>query len=333
MSTHISSLKAYRIFSSDGNVQGRFVTMDLNELDPGDVVVKVAFSSVNFKDALAATGAGRIIRRFPCVGGIDLSGTVVRSAAPGFREGDEVIATGYDLGVAHDGGYAEYCRVPAGWVVPLPAGLSLWDAMALGTAGYTAGLALTRMEHEGLAPQNGPVIVSGATGGVGSLAVDMLATRGYAVTALTGKAEQSDYLKRLGAGDVLLSNAIDPAGIKPLDHATWAGAVDNVGGPVFSWMMSRMRPNGALASIGMAASFAVQTTVMPLILRGVSVLGINSADTPMPLREKVWQRLTSELKPRHLAETVRTVPFGRLAETFEPLIAGRNVGRVVVAIA
>lgn len=326
------SLKAYRIFSSGENAQGHFVTMDLDDLDPGDVVVEVAFSCVNYKDALAATGAGKIIRRFPCVGGIDLSGTVARSTDPRFREGDEVIATGYDLGVAHDGGYAEYCRVPAGWVVPLPSGMSLWDAMALGTAGYTAGLALTRMEHEGLAPQNGPVIVSGATGGVGSLAVDMLATRGYTVTALTGKADQSDYLKRLGASDVLLSSAIDLTKIKPLERATWSGAVDNVGGPVFAWMMSRMRPNGTLASIGMAAGFAVQTTVMPLILRGVNVLGINSADTPMPLREKIWQRLTTDLKPRHLAETIRTVPFDRLAETFEPMLARHTVGRTVVEI-
>lgn len=327
------SLTAYRIFSSDENVHGRFVAMDLDDLDPGEVVVKVAFSSVNYKDALAATGAGKIIRRFPCIGGIDLSGTVVRSEDSRFREGDEVVATGYDLGVAHDGGYAEYCRVPAGWVVPLPAGMSLWDAMALGTAGYTAGLALTRMEREGLAPKNGPVIVSGATGGVGSLAVDMLATLGYTVTALTGKAEQFDYLKHLGASDVLLSGALDLTRIKPLDHATWAGAIDNVGGPVFSWMMSRMRPNGTLASIGMAGGFAVQTTVMPLILRGVCVLGISSADTPMPLRAKIWQRLATDLKPRHLAETVRTVPFDRLAETFGPMLARHNVGRVVVAIA
>ena len=325
-------LKAYRIFSSDERVQGRFVTVDLDDLDPGDVVVKVAFSSVNYKDALAATGAGKIIRRFPCISGIDLSGTVVRSADHRFRDGDEVIATGYDLGVAHDGGYAEYCRVPANWVVPLPAGMSLWDVMALGTAGYTAGLALTRMEHEGLSHRNGPVIVSGATGGVGSLAVDMLAASGYTVTALTGKAEQSDYLTRLGASDVLMSGAIDLTRIRPLERATWAGAIDNVGGPVFSWMMSGMRPNAVLASIGMAAGFAVQTTVMPLILRGVGVLGINSADTPMSLREKVWQRLATDLKPHHLAETVRTVPFDQLAERFEPMLARHTVGRVVVAI-
>ena len=210
-------------------------------------------SSVNFKDALAATGAGKIIRRFPCVGGIDGCGTVVSSADPRFKAGDAVICTSYDIGVAHDGGYAEYMRLPAGWVVPLPKGMTLFESMALGTAGYTAGLAVVRMEHEGLKPANGPVIVTGATGGVGSVAIDILAGAGYHVVALTGKEGETDYLKGLGAKEVMLRASLDLSKIKPLDKATWAGAVDNLGGEVLSWLASNMQVGGALASIGLAA--------------------------------------------------------------------------------
>ena len=219
--------------------------MTLDELDPGEVTIRTAFSSINYKDALAATGAGKVIRRFPCVGGIDGCGVVVSSTDARFREGDEVIATSYDIGVAHDGGYAQYMRMPADWVVPLPKGMSLFDAMALGTAGFTAGLAVVRMEREGLKPGNGPVIVTGATGGVGSIAIDILAGAGYHVVALTGKEEQTDYLKALGAKEVMLRSALDLAKIKPLDKATWAGAVDNLGGEVLAWLASTMNVGGS----------------------------------------------------------------------------------------
>jgi len=329
----MTALKAYRIFNEDGKVASRYVDMRLDELDAGDVVIKVAYSGVNFKDALAATGKGKVIRRFPCVGGIDLSGTVTESTDVRFKKGDAVIATSYDIGVAHDGGYAQYARIPADWIVPLPKGLDLFEAMALGTAGFTAALAVERMEHDGLKPGNGPVIVTGATGGVGSIAIDILVAAGYHVVALTGKESESDYLKGLGAKEVMLRSGLDLAKIKPLDKATWAGAVDNLGGDVLAWLASTMQIGGALASIGLAASHSLNTTVMPFILRGVSLLGVDSVNAPMPLREKVWKRLGSDLKPRHLKSIVTTVDFAELPGVFEKVMNAKMRGRAAVKIA
>ncbi len=329
----MTTLKAYRIFNEDGKVTGRYVDMKLDELDAGDVLIKVAYSSVNFKDALAATGAGRIIRRFPCVGGVDLSGTVTESGVARFKKGDAVTATSYDIGVAHDGGYAQYARIPADWVVHLPKGLDLFESMALGTAGFTAALAVERMEHDGLKPGNGPVIVTGATGGVGSIAVDILAGAGYHVVALTGKENETDYLKGLGAKEVRLRSSLDLAKIKPLDKAAWAGAVDNLGGEVLAWLASTMQIGGTLASIGLAASHNFNTTVMPFILRGVSLLGVDSVNAPMPLREKVWKRLGSDLKPRHLKDIVTTVDFADLPGVFERVMNAKMRGRAAVKIA
>lgn len=237
----MQSFKALLIDEVDRKVSSAFATLDEARLDPGGVTIRVAYSSVNYKDALAATGAGKIIRRFPCIGGIDLSGTVIESADPRFAPGDPVIATSFDIGVAHHGGYSEIARVPGDWVVPLPAGLSLFDAMALGTAGFTAALAVVRMEENRLAPGNGPVIVTGATGGVGSLAVDILADRGYHVVALTGKESEADYLRGLGAADVMLRGSLDLAKIRPLDKARWAGAVDNLGAKFWHGSPARWR--------------------------------------------------------------------------------------------
>jgi putative YhdH/YhfP family quinone oxidoreductase len=329
----MATFKAYRIFNEDGKVHARLVEMTLDELDAGEVVFRTAFSSVNFKDALAGTGAGKIIRRFPCVGGVDAAGTVTSSTDARFKEGDAVICTSYDFGVSHDGGYAEYVRVPADWVVPLPKGLSLFEAMALGTAGYTAGLALERMEHDGLAPANGPVIVNGATGGVGSVAIDILAATGYHVVALTGKEAESDYLKRLGAKEVMLRSRLDLSKIKPLDKATWAGAVDNLGGDVLAWLASTMQVGGTLASVGLAAGHTLNTTVMPFILRGVSLLGIDSVNTPMALRRRVWERLGSDLKPRHLTDMVTTVTLEDLPGVFDKILKAQMRGRTVVKLA
>jgi len=328
----MASFKAFRIRESGGKVVAGFESLALEELDAGEVIVKVAYSSINYKDALAATGAGKIIRRFPCVGGIDLSGTVVESADQRFKPGDEVIATSFDLGVAHDGGYAEYARVAAAWVVPLPQGLSLFDAMALGTAGYTAGLAVIRMEHNGLKPGQGPVIVTGATGGVGSLAVDMLSALGYEVTAVTGKEAEVAYLTQLGATEVKLRQSIDLAKIRPLDKAQWAGAVDNLGGDMLAWIASGMKDDGCIASIGLAAGMSLNTTVAPFILRGVNLLGINSVNTPMPLRLRVWQRLASDMRPRHLKDLATTLPFEQLPGAFDAFIKSRVRGRIVVSI-
>jgi len=266
------------------------------------------------------------------VGGVDLSGIVVESTDGHFRKGDAVIATSYDIGVAHDGGYAEYARIPASWVVPMPKGLDLFEAMALGTAGYTAALAVERMEHEGLKPANGPVIVTGATGGVGSIAVDILSACGYRVVALTGKEAETDYLKRIGAAEVMLRSSLDLSRIKPLDKATWAGAVDNLGGDVLSWIASTMQVGGTLASIGLAASHTFNTTVMPFILRGVSLLGVDSVNTPMPLREKVWRRLGADLKPQRLQSIATTVNLADLPGLFEKVMKAQVRGRTVVKI-
>ncbi len=326
------SFKAYLIQQNDGRISADFVAMQEDQLDAGEVTIAVAWSGVNYKDALAATGAGRIIRRFPCVGGIDLAGTVVKSDAPAFKPGDAVLATSYDIGVAHHGGFAEAARIPAAWVVKLPAGLSLRDAMALGTAGFTAGLAVVRMEHEGLKPENGPVVVSGATGGVGSIAVEILAKRGYPVHALTGKADAGDYLKQLGASAVLLRDSLDLAKIKPLDKAQWAGAVDNLGGDVLSWMASTMQIGGTLASIGLAASMEFKTTVAPFILRGVSLLGIDSVNCPMPVRAEVWRRLGSDLRPDKVIAQAHEIAFADLPGAFDDFLKARVKGRVLVRI-
>jgi acrylyl-CoA reductase (NADPH) len=323
--------KAYKLTETpERKVRAEFVEMTLDELDPGDVVVRVAYSDVNYKDALAATGKGRILRRASCVGGIDLSGTVVSSSNPGFKKGDAVFGIGFELGVSHHGGYAQYARVPGAWLMKLPAGLSLWEAMAFGTAGYTAGIAIVRMEHEGLKPSSGPVLVNGATGGVGSIAIASLARLGYHVVALTGKQSESDWLKRLGAKEIKLRTELDLAKIKPLDKSTWAGAVDNLGGEVLSWICSTMKDNGVIASIGLAASPALNTTVMPFILRGARLLGINSGESSNDVRETVWRRLASDMKPPLLKEMARTVPFSQLPAVFDDFIKAKVARRVVV---
>lgn len=329
----MDSFKALLIEERDGKVGNGFVRMNENQLDAGEVTIRVAYSSINYKDALAATGAGKIIRRFPCVGGIDLSGTVIASSDVRFKAGDPVIATSFDIGVAHHGGYAEVARVPGDWVVPLPAGLSLYDAMALGTAGFTAALGIVRMEENGLRPEKGPVIVTGATGGVGSLAVDMLAKVGYHVVALTGKESEKSYLLSLGAAEVLMRQSLDLSKIRPLDRGRWAGAVDNLGGDVLAWIASTMEQGGTIASIGLAASHALNTTVMPFILRGVSLLGVDSGYIREPYRSGVWQRLATDLRPPHLEEMSRRIPFDDLPAMFDEYIAGRAKGRVVVDIA
>jgi acrylyl-CoA reductase (NADPH) len=323
--------KAYKLTETqEKKIRAEFVDMALDELDPGDVVVRVAYSDVNYKDALAATGKGKILRRQSCVGGIDLAGTVVSSTNGKFTKGDAVMGIGFDLGVSHHGGYAQYARMPAGWLMKLPQGLSLWEAMAYGTAGYTAGIAIVRMEHEGLKPANGPVVVNGATGGVGSIALSALARLGYHVVALTGKESESDWLKKLGAKEILLRQSLNLEKIKPLDKSTWAGAVDNLGGEVLSWICSTMKDNGVIASIGLAASPNLNATVMPFILRGARLLGINSGESSNDVRETVWRRLATDLKPPLLKEMARTVPFSKLPSVFDDFIHSKVTRRVVV---
>jgi acrylyl-CoA reductase (NADPH) len=327
----VEKFKAFLLTETpEKKIRAEFVERTLDELDPGDVVVRVAYSDINYKDALAATGKGKILRRASCIGGIDFSGTVVTSADGRFAKGDAVLGVGFDIGVSHHGGYAQYARVPAAWLTKLPQGMSLWDAMAFGTAGYTAGIAVVRMEHEGLKPADGPVIISGATGGVGSIALAAFAKLGYHVVALTGKESESDWLKKLGAKEVKLRSSIDFSKIKPLDKATWAGAVDNLGGDVLAWMCSTMKDNGVIGSIGLAASHNLNTTVMPFILRGARLLGINSGESSNDVRATVWKRLGSDLKPPLLKEMCRTIPFAKLPEAFDDFIAGKVTRRIVV---
>ena len=316
----------------DGSLSSGLTTLHHAQLDAGEVTIKVAYSSVNYKDALAATGTGKIIHRFPCVGGIDVAGEVIQSSDARFAAGDKVLATAYNIGVSHHGGYAEYARLPADWLVPLPEGLNLLEAMALGTAGLTAALGIVHMETNGLTPEKGPVLVTGATGGVGSLAVDMLSGLGYEVTALTSKSTEDAYLKGLGAAEVVSASTIDLSSVKPMEEGRWAGAVDSVGGPLLSWVIATMKRAGTIACIGNAGSFKLNTTVYPFILRGVSLLGVDSGFIASPVRQQVWQRLRNDLKPKHLRECTQVIDFDELPKAFDRFVQGQVRGRTVVRI-
>ena len=326
------SFRAYRIDERDGKITAGFQQVKLDDLTPGDVVIKVSHSTINYKDALAATGAGKILRRYPLNGGIDLAGTVVQSEDPELQPGTGVLVNGCGLSETVDGGYAEYARVDRSSIVPLPAGMSEQQTMQIGTAGYTAALAIHRMEQNGQLPENGPVVVTGATGGVGSIAIDMLDARGYEVVAVTGKAGEADYLHSIGARRVLLREDID-LGKRPMEKAQWAGAIDNLGGDYLTWLTRTMDYGGNIASIGLAASHELNTTVLPFILRAVCLLGINSVDTPRELRLAVWSRIGGDLKPRNL-DTIghTTIPFDELPEAFQAYLDGKVTGRIVVEI-
>jgi len=324
--------RAYRIHRIDGRITARFDQVGLDDLTPGDVIVRVHYSTINFKDALAATGKSPILRKYPLAGGIDLAGEVVSSGDPRFTPGQPVLVNGCGLSETQDGGYSEYSRLQGDWVIPVPAGMSLADTMKIGTAGFTAALAIHRMEQNGQAPANGPILVNGATGGVGSLAINMLAGRGYEVVALSGKSEADGYLRDIGAARVLRRQEVN-LGSKPMESPLWAGAVDNLGGDVLTWLTRTVQPWGNIASIGLAASHELHTTVMPFILRGVSLLGINSVATPRDVRLAVWQRLATDLKPSKLDRIChRTVAFDELPAQFDDYIQGKVTGRALVTI-
>ena len=325
--------RAYRINEEDGNIVAGFQELGLDDLTEGNVVVRVSHSTINYKDALAATGAGRILRRFPLNGGVDLAGVVVSSEDSEFQPGADVLVNGCGLSETVDGGYSEYARVNSDSLVAIPDGMSAFEAMQLGTAGYTAALAIHRMEQNGQLPEAGPIVVTGATGGVGSVAIDMLAGCGYEVIALTGKATEEAYLREIGASRILLRDQID-LGKRPMEKAQWGGAIDNLGGDYLTWLTRTMNYGGNIASIGLAASHKLETTVMPFILRAVCLLGINSVDTPKDLRRAVWARIGSDLKPQHL-DTIgsKTISFDELPNAFQAYIDGTVTGRVVVQIA
>jgi acrylyl-CoA reductase (NADPH) len=326
-----AAFDAFRIHNDADGYRSGIEAISLDDLNPGEVVVKTAYSSVNFKDALAGTGQGKILRRFPLVGGIDVAGHVVASTDPAFREGDAVLVTGSGLSETRDGGYADFARLESKWVVALPAGLSLRESMILGTAGFTAALALLRMEDNRQSPELGPLAVTGATGGVGSLAVAIFAKAGYEVHAVSGKADQAGYLKSLGASTVLGRDALSTT--RPLDTARFGGGLDNVGGPMLAALLAQTAPYGNVASAGLAASPELAATVMPFIIRGVSLLGIASAGTARELREEVWRRLAADWKPPSLdAICTRETELAGLPEVFATMLAGASLGRTVVRL-
>ena len=330
--TGSDTFRALRIDKADGGVTAAFTDMRIDDLTPGEVVVRVSHSTINYKDALAATGAGKILRRYPLNGGIDLAGSVVSSSDVDIEPGTRIVVNGCGLSETLDGGYAEFARVPAAACVPLPDGISNAQSMQIGTAGYTAALAIHRMEQNGQRPENGPVVVTGATGGVGSLAIDMLDGRGYEAVAVTGKADEADYLQSIGARRVLLRGEID-LGSRPLEKAEWAGAIDNLGGDILAWLTRTVDYGGNIASIGLAASPALETTVVPFILRAVCLLGINSVETPRDLRLAVWSRLANDLKPTRLDRIGHNeIAFDELPGAFQDYLDGKVTGRTVVRI-
>jgi len=328
----VQTFKAYRTFEQDNAVSSRFVNLALDDLDPGDVVIRTKYSTINYKDALSYGGAGKIMRKFPTVAGIDLAGTVESSNDTRWKRGDKVIVTGYDLGVSHDGGYAEYARVPGDWIVRRPESMTAFDAMTLGTAGFTAALAIHLMQHNGLAPDNGPVAVTGATGGVGSVAIEILAKLGYHVVAITGKARESEYLRHIGAKEVVLRSSLDFSKVRPLEKATWGGAIDNLGGDMLAWLLAASKIAGTVAAVGLAADMKLNTTVAPFILRGVHLLGTDSANTPMALRQALWNKLAIDWRPDRVHDEVRTIDFDDLPTHFDAYLKGMVRGRTVVRV-
>jgi len=320
--------RAYRIYDDGKFGAGRPDTMSSSELDRGNVNVRIAYAGVNYKDALTARGSARMARKFPLVGGTDLSGRVESSADERFKPGDEVFMHSFGLGSEHDGGFAEFGRFPGDWIFPLLPGLSLFDAAALGVAGHSVGVAIELMEKNGLAPGKGKILVNGATGGVGSIAIDILSALGFEVTALTRKISESDYLRSLGAREVLDAQALD-FGAKPLETEQWAGAVDSVGGTHLEWLIRTMGRDGVIASIGNAAGNEFNGNVLPFILRGVRLIGIN-VNNPFETKLRIWKRLASDWKPRHLERIGRTIAFEDLPRAFDALLAGKVRGRQVV---
>lgn len=328
----MTTFKAFRIDREEKQIIAGFQDLHLNDLTEGEVVIKVSWSGINYKDALAGTGKGQILRQYPLNGGIDLAGSVMESRDSRYQEGDTVLVCGCGLSETADGGYAEVARVCGDCVVPIPEGMSERDAMGIGTAGFTAALAVMRMEQMGQKPEMGPVVVTGATGGVGSFAIDMLAAKDYDITAFTGKTEHYDYLKNLGASDFIDRHTLEMSG-RPLDKALWGGAVDSVGGDTLAWLCSTVKPFGNIASIGLAGGYKLETTVMPFILRGVSLIGINSIEMPTEMRNRAWERLGDDLRPKHLDDIVtREITFADLPNAFDAYLSASILGRTVVKI-
>ena len=320
---------AFKIYENKGFGQGQLVETCLDDLDNGDVVIKTAYAGVNYKDALAGKGAAKIIERYPCIGGIEAFGVVAASNSSDYKEGDRVIVHGRGLGVKHDGGFSPYVRVPAEWIVPLPEGLEMSEAATLGVAGHAAAVSIDIMELNGLSPERGPVVVTGATGGAGSLAIDMLSSLGFEVVAVTRKTNANDYLKKIGAARILpaIEYTENP---RPLEKGEWAGAVDATGGHILSWLLRTMAPHGIVATFGNAAGIDLRTTVLPFILRGIRLLGVNS-NTEIPYRRKIWKRLATDLKPRHFKDIAKEIKIDSLPDLMQNILNGDTTGRHIIS--
>ena len=327
------TFKALVVDKTESDFTVNVKKIKLQDLPPGDVLIKVSYSSVNYKDGLASTPDGKIVRSYPFIPGIDLSGVIARSNDSRFKAGDEVIATSYEIGVSHYGGFSEYAQIPADWVVPLPEGLSLKEAMVYGTAGFTAALSVQRLEENGLTPNNGQVLVTGATGGVGSIAVTILAHRGYHVVASTGKQSEHDFLIELGASEILSREDVTGQKIRALDKQLWAAAVDPVGGKTLASILSKITYNGSVAVSGLTGGGDVQTTVFPFILRGVNLLGIDSVYCPMETRIALWKRMATDFKPEHLLKVMnKEVSLDELPIYLSSILKGEARGRIIVKI-
>ena len=323
---------AFRIHAEGDETRAGVESVGLEQLSDGEVVIRVHYSSVNYKDALAGTGKAKILRRSPLVGGIDLAGKVVQSSSARFSRGDPVLVNGSGLSEVHDGGYAEYARIPADWVVPLPEGLSLSQAMIIGTAGFTAALCIHLMQENHQYAEAGPVVVTGASGGVGSFAIDLLHKLGYETVAATGSPGAHQYLQELGADTVVAREEIE-VGRGVLEKARWAGAIDNVGGETLSHLVRTTKPWGNVVSVGIAGGTGFQLSTMPFIIRGVNLLGVSSSNCPQELRKHIWKRLGSDLRPRHLATIhAQTVRLGDLPSVFAKLLNNEIQGRVLVNV-
>ena len=326
-----NTTRAFTVGKTESGWARNIVDMPIDQLGDGDVLIQVEFSGINFKDGLASTEAGRIARIDPLIGGVDLAGKIVESSNPNFKVGDNVIAHGYDIGVAHHGGFSQYARVQSAWLVPMPNGLDSRTAMMIGTAGYTAALSVDALEKAGLKPGSGPVLVTGATGGVGSVAVGMLALRGYEVVASTGKPETAEWLKQIGASEIIDRAETSAESAKPLERERWAGAIDCVGGATLAYILRTLKYGCSVAASGLTGGTNLPTSVLPFILRGVNLLGIDSVQTPLEPRKAMWQRIATDLKPSWLeTQSVEIIGLTDLSAQLDKILAGNMRGRVLV---
>lgn len=323
--------RAFTIGKTESGWARKIVEMPIDQLGDGDVLVEVEYSGINFKDGLASTESGRIARIDPLIGGVDLAGKVVESSNPNIKIGDNVIAHGYDIGVAHHGGFSQFARMQSAWLVPMPKGLDARTAMMIGTAGYTAALSVDALEKAGHKSNTGPILVTGATGGVGSVAVGMLAMRGYEVVASTGKPETAEWLKQLGASEIIDRAETSAESPKPLERERWAGAIDCVGGATLAYILRTLKYGCSVAASGLTGGTNLPTSVLPFILRGVNLLGIDSVQTPLEPRKAMWQRIATDLKPTWLeTQSVEVIGLDDLSAQLDKILAGKMRGRVLV---